>query len=71
MKFVTMLANLFKTASENALPSAAEEGMSWHPEQAIGMLKHMGVGMLVIFVIIGIIIVATLLVNKIFSDKRK
>lgn len=71
MKLVTMLANFIKAASEGAVPPTAEEGMDWHPEEALGMLKHMGVGMLVIFVIIGIIIIATILVNRIFSDKRK
>ena len=31
-------------------------------------LRHMGVGMLVIFVVIGIIILATKLVNYLFSE---
>ena len=33
-------------------------------------LPYMGKGMLVIFVIIGVIILATLAINKIFSDKK-
>ena len=32
-------------------------------------LKYMGIGMLVIFVIIGVIILTTMLINKIFSKK--
>jgi len=32
-------------------------------------LKYMGIGMLVIFVIIGVIVLATKLVNKLSSDK--
>ncbi len=34
-------------------------------------LKHMGVGMLVIFVVIGLIILTTLLINWLFSDKSE
>ena len=49
----------------------ADSGMSWHPKDAISVLPKMGTGMLVIFVVIGVIIVATLLINKIFSSKKK
>lgn len=45
--------------------------MSWHPKDAISVLPKMGIGMLVIFVVIGVIIVATLLISKIFSSKNK
>lgn len=31
-------------------------------------LKYMGVGLLCIFIVIGVIILATVLVNKLFSD---
>lgn len=31
-------------------------------------LKHMGVGMLVIFVVIGLIILTTMLINWLFSE---
>lgn len=37
----------------------------------IEMLPNMGIGMLVIFIIIGVIIVVTMLINKIFSSKKK
>ena len=40
------------------------------PEEFLNSLPYMGKGMLVIFVVIGIIIVATLLTNKIFSAKK-
>ncbi len=39
------------------------------PMSFIDNLPYMGKGMLVIFVIIGVIILATLLINKIFSKK--
>ena len=43
--------------------------LEFNPMAFVENLKHMGVGMLVIFAIIGIIILATKLVNFLFSDK--
>ena len=43
--------------------------LEFNPMAFVENLRHMGVGMLVIFVIIGIIILATALINKIFSKK--
>ena len=42
--------------------------LTFNPFAFIENLKHMGVGMLVIFVVIGIIILATKLVNDLFSE---
>ena len=42
--------------------------LDFNPMAFIDNLKHMGVGMLVIFVVIGIIILATKLVNYLFSE---
>ena len=42
--------------------------LSFDPGAFIQNLKYMGVGMLVIFVVIGIIILATKLVNYLFSE---
>lgn len=44
--------------------------IDFQPANFISMLRYMGIGMLVIFVIIGVIILATVLINKIFSDKN-
>lgn len=54
------------TATE-AVTEAAK--MQFEPMAFIDNLKYMGIGMLVIFVIIGVIILATKLVNKLSSDK--
>lgn len=43
---------------------------AWHPKEALKMLSYMGKGMIVIFVIIAIIIIATALINKVFSKKK-
>ena len=41
--------------------------IAFNPMAFVENLKYMGVGMLVIFVVIGIIILATKLVNHLFS----
>lgn len=64
MKLINMFLNLL-----NATPDVVEKGMQWHPEKALEILPKAGIGMLVIFVLIGVIILATLLINKIFSKK--
>ncbi len=43
-------------------------GLKFNPMAFLENLKYMGVGMLVIFAIIGIIILATKLVNFLFSE---
>ena len=43
--------------------------LEFNPTAFVDNLKHMGVGMLVIFVVIGLIILTTSLINWLFSDK--
>ena len=43
-------------------------GLNFDPMAFVENLQYMGVGMLVIFAIIGIIILATKLVNYLFSE---
>ena len=43
-------------------------GLEFNPMAFVENLQYMGVGMLVIFAIIGIIILATKLVNFLFSE---
>ncbi len=56
MKFLTIL--------DSSTPA-----IEFHPEKFVEMLQYMGKGMLVIFVIIGIIILSTIAINKLFSKK--
>jgi len=44
--------------------------ISFNPMNFISNLRYMGIGMLVIFVVIGIIIGATILINYLFSDNK-
>ena len=43
--------------------------MNFNPAAFVENLKYMGVGMLGIFVVIGIIIVATVIINK-FANRK-
>ena len=54
----------------NILSTAGEQQMFFKPELFLEKLPHMGIGMLVIFILIGIIILTTALINKIFSSKK-
>lgn len=44
--------------------------LDFNPQRALDMLGHMGIGMLVIFVIIGVIILSTVAIQKISSGKK-
>ena len=57
---ITTLLN--ETAAENAVE------MTFQPENFVENLQYMGIGMLVIFAVIGIIALTTVLINKIFAD---
>ena len=78
MKLLTMFLNLLNAGGDSypaetiveTIGTTAESGMEWHPEKALEVLPKAGIGMLVIFVIIGVIIVSTLIINKVFSAKK-
>ncbi len=45
-------------------------GLTFTPTRFIDFLSYMGRGMLVIFIVIAVIVVITMLTNKIFSGKK-
>ncbi len=51
------------------LAAEAAPKLFFSPGNFISNLKYMGIGMLVIFVLIGVIVLATLLINYLFSSK--
>jgi len=62
---------LILSAAQNPKPDyIALANLKFNPMAFVENLKHMGVGMLVIFVVIGIIILATKLVNYLFSEDK-
>ena len=50
--------------------AATQANLGFEPMNFVDNLQYMGIGMLTIFLIIGVIIVATQLINKIFSGKK-
>ena len=50
--------------------AATDIGLEFNPAAFVENLRHMGVGMVVIFAIIGVIILATMLINYLFSDSQ-
>ncbi len=44
--------------------------LTFEPQRFIDMLGYMGKGMLVIFVLIGVIVLVTMFINNIFQQKQ-
>lgn len=44
--------------------------MNFNPMNFVNNLRYMGLGMVSIFAVIGVIILVTVLLNKIFSSKK-
>lgn len=73
------LFNMFNSFSLNVAESTAEtaekisQDVMLDPSRFMGTLKHMGIGMLSIFLVIGVIILAVYLLNKTTSaiEERK
>ncbi len=42
----------------------------FNPQNFITNLSYMGTGMLAILIVMGVIILATVILNKVFSDKK-
>jgi len=67
MNFWNLLTAPTELATEAT--EAAEAVLSFEPVNFVKNLEYMGIGMLTIFIIIGVIILATVLINKVFSRK--
>lgn len=72
MNVFAMFSNLIYalTAETADAASGVLSGLTFEPMNFVRMLPYMGKGMLVIFVLIGVIILVTLLINKVFSGKK-
>lgn len=71
MRFLNMFFNLL---NKDVVTTTTANGgdltnITFEPANFLDMLYYMGIGMLVIFVLIGAIILVTMLINKIFSKK--
>ena len=56
---------------ESFLEAFASMFKEFHPMGFVENLRFMGIGMFGIFIIIGIIITATVIINKLFSGREK
>ena len=62
----------FLTHTLPSAPAAEETAqLVFDPGKFITNLQYMGTGMLVIFIVIGIIVLSTKLINYLFSDSKK
>ena len=62
----------FLTNTLLSAPNTVETAqLVFEPAKFISNLQYMGIGMLVIFIVIGIIILSTKLINFLFSDVTK
>lgn len=59
------MMNFFAAVAVQASEAASK--LHFEPVNFIRNLRYMGIGMLVIFVVIGIIILSTVLINNLFS----
>ena len=73
MNFLNFLTETVPAETVAAATEAAAEAakLGFNPMNFVSNLKYMGVGMLTIFIIIGAIILATMLINKVFSAKKE
>lgn len=76
MKLLNGIFNLFATAATTTTTAVADAAdaavpaLTFEPHRFLEMLGYMGKGMLVIFVLIGVIVLVTMLINKIFSREK-
>lgn len=69
-KMFSSVLSAASSVSENVESAKSALELEFEPHKFVDMLPYMGKGMLVIFVIIAVIIVATLVINKVFSKKK-
>ena len=65
---VARILTAIAAATEPIVEETAPQ-LTFQPGNFISNLGNMGIGMLVIFVVIGIIVLTTMLINWLFSEK--
>ena len=66
MKLLTAILHVLSI--QTAADVAESAGFFFNPGGFVENLSYMGIGMLVIFVVIGVIILTTALINYLFSE---
>ncbi|MBO5767237.1 MAG: hypothetical protein J6R45_05350 [Clostridia bacterium] len=67
-----ILCSLFAlfASAEGADESIVDVDLDWHPANAVANLKYMGLGMLGIFVVVGVVMGITYALNAITGKKK-
>ena len=65
------MLNFLTNTALSAANAAETTQLVFDPAKFISNLQYMGIGMLVIFIVIGIIILSTKLINYLFSDSTE
>ena len=65
----TTIATMGGVDGPTAVTEATELFLQFEPFEFVRNLSHMGTSMLTIFIVIGVIILATVLINKLSSKK--
>ena len=67
-----LLCSLFAllASAEGADESIVDVDLDWHPANAVANLKYMGLGMLGIFVVVGVVMGITYALNAITGKKK-
>ena len=63
------IPEILAAAATEPQATEAMAKIQFEPANFITNLKYMGIGMLVIFAVIGVIALTTVLINKVFADK--
>ena len=71
MHVYTLLATIRLTLLRGVTLLAESTGFNFEPFNFVDNLKYMGLGMLAIFIVIGVIVGITYLLNSIFKEKNK
>jgi len=69
LKLLTDIAVIGSADGPTSILVSDAPGFIFDPMQFVKNLQYMGVGMLVIFVVIGIIALTTVFINWLFSEK--
>ena len=70
MHVYTLLATIRLTLLRGVTLLAESTGFNFEPFNFVDNLKYMGLGMLAIFIVIGVIVGITYLLNQIFKEKK-
>ena len=64
------VAEAVQTTTEELVENTDKIELVWQPERFVDTLEYMGAGMLGIFIVIGLIVISTVILNKATAPKK-